>query len=44
MDDLDRRLIALLRHDARLPVASLAADLGVSRATIFRKIKQYGLN
>jgi len=33
MDDLDRRLIALLRHDARTPVATLAADLGVSRAT-----------
>lgn len=34
MDDLDRRLIAMLRHDARLPVASLAAALGVSRATV----------
>jgi DNA-binding Lrp family transcriptional regulator len=38
MDDLDRRLIALLRHDARLPVASLAADLGVSRATVKARI------
>ena len=34
MDDLDRKLIALLRHDARLPVASLAASLRVSRATV----------
>lgn len=38
MDDLDRRLIALLRHDARLPVASLAAHLGVSRATVRGRI------
>lgn len=34
MDDLDRKLIALLRHDSRLPVASLAAELGTSRATV----------
>ena len=34
LDDLDRQLIALLRTDARLPVAKLAARLGVSRATV----------
>lgn len=34
LDDLDHRLIALLRADARLPVSSLAATLGVSRATV----------
>jgi DNA-binding Lrp family transcriptional regulator len=34
MDDADRRLIAELRSDARLPVATLAARLGVSRATV----------
>ena len=33
MDDLDRKLIALLRHNARLPMSSLAAELNVSRAT-----------
>lgn len=33
LDDLDRRLIALLRTDARLPMAKLATDLGVTRAT-----------
>lgn len=33
LDDLDRRLIALLRTDARLPIAKLATDLGVTRAT-----------
>ncbi|MEQ8813224.1 MAG: Lrp/AsnC family transcriptional regulator [Thalassobaculum sp.] len=34
MDDTDRRLIAELRTDARMPVASLAGRLGVSRATV----------
>ncbi len=38
MDDLDYKMIALLRDDARRPVASLAAELGVSRATIKARI------
>ncbi len=38
MDDTDRRLIAELRSDARLPVATLAARLGVSRATVRNRI------
>ena len=33
MDDLDERLITLLRHDGRRSISDLAADLGVSRAT-----------
>jgi len=38
MDDTDRRLIAELRSDARLPVATLAARLGVSRATVRNRL------
>ena len=38
MDDLDRRLIGLLRQDSRLPVASLAAATNVSRATVKARI------
>jgi DNA-binding Lrp family transcriptional regulator len=34
MDDTDRRLIALLRDDARASVASLAKLLGVARGTV----------
>jgi DNA-binding Lrp family transcriptional regulator len=34
MDDLDQRLITMLRHDARLSVSDLAQALGVSRATV----------
>jgi len=34
MDDLDRRLIGLLRGNARAPVASLAKALKVARGTV----------
>ena len=34
MDDLDRRLIALLRKNGRRSVSDLALELGLSRATI----------
>ncbi|MBI4725059.1 MAG: Lrp/AsnC family transcriptional regulator [Rhodomicrobium sp.] len=38
MDDTDRRLLSLLHGNARLPVASLAAILGVSRATVQKRL------
>lgn len=38
LDDADRRLIAALRTDARTPVSSLAARLGLSRATVKARI------
>jgi DNA-binding Lrp family transcriptional regulator len=38
MDDIDRRLIELLRRDARLPVASLAKSLRMSRGAIQNRI------
>lgn len=38
MDDLDQTLLAALRQNARLPVSSLSAMTGVSRATISTRI------
>ncbi len=38
MDDLDQRLITLLRHDARRTISELAAALGTSRATVRARI------
>jgi DNA-binding Lrp family transcriptional regulator len=38
MDELDRKLVAALRQDARLPVASLAKALKVSRGTVQTRI------
>lgn len=40
MDDLDHRLIAKLRHDARASIADLAQALGVSRGTITNRISR----
>ena len=38
MDDLDHRLIAQLRHDARASVADLAKRLKVSRGTVSNRL------
>jgi DNA-binding Lrp family transcriptional regulator len=38
MDDTDRQLLALLRDNARLPVATLAKVLRVSRGTVQNRI------
>lgn len=38
MDDTDRQLIALLRDNARLPVATLAQLLKLSRGTVQNRI------
>lgn len=37
-DELDSRLIGLLRNDARMPNATLARILGVSRGTVQNRI------
>ena len=38
LDETDRKLVSLLRTNARLPVSSLAATLGVSRGTVQNRI------
>jgi len=38
MDDLDNKLISLLRHDARTPIATIAMTLNISRATAKSRI------
>jgi len=40
LDDLDQSLIALLRQDARLSVATLAQKLGVARGTITNRLRR----
>jgi len=40
IDELDQRLIALLRADSRTPAASLAKALKVSRGTIQNRIER----
>jgi DNA-binding Lrp family transcriptional regulator len=38
MDDLDGRIVSALRHDARLPLSDLAAQLDTSRTTLRARI------
>jgi DNA-binding Lrp family transcriptional regulator len=38
MDDTDRRLVSLLRENSRLPVATLASLLGISRGTVQNRL------
>lgn len=40
MDNLDRKLIAALRRDSRIPLSDLAANLGVARATVRARIEK----
>src|SRR4051812_4702659 len=40
IDDLDRRLVALLRADSRTPAATLAKTLKVSRGTVQNRIER----
>lgn len=37
-DELDRRLLALLQTNARLPAATLATKLGIARTTVVARI------
>ncbi len=40
MDDLDHRIISLLRHNARVAFSDLAGELDVSRATVRARIER----
>lgn len=40
MDDIDRRLVALLRDNARTPTAALAKALRVSRGTVQNRLEK----
>ena len=40
MDEIDQKLLALLRQDARLTVAALAQKLQVSRGTVTNRIRR----
>jgi DNA-binding Lrp family transcriptional regulator len=40
MDNIDRELIALLRDNARLAVATLAAKLRVARGTVQNRLSK----
>jgi Lrp/AsnC family transcriptional regulator, leucine-responsive regulatory protein len=40
MDDIDRRILDLLRADARMPVSEIARSVGLSSAPVARRIER----
>ncbi|WP_165470801.1 DUF977 family protein, partial [Klebsiella pneumoniae] len=44
MGDIDRRIITLLRDNARIPVSEIATRIGVSRATVQKHLDQMEAN
>lgn len=40
MDDLDRRLVELLKVNSRQPVTTLGRSLGLSRASVYARIER----
>lgn len=43
MDDLNSRIISLLRHNSRAALSDMAGELGVSRATVRARIERLQL-
>lgn len=44
MDDRDRRLISILRHDGRRSISDLAVETGLSRATVRARLERLEAN
>lgn len=40
MDEIDQRLLSILRHDGRRAISDIAAELGLSRATVRARIER----
>lgn len=38
LDEIDRKMIALLQQDARMPTGALARELGISRPTVNKRL------
>ena len=40
LDDVDRKIISYLQYDGRMPYTSIASELGITEATVRRRVKQ----
>lgn len=40
LDEVDRRIIARLQYDGRMPFTDIAAQLGISEGSVRRRVKQ----
>jgi DNA-binding Lrp family transcriptional regulator len=44
MNDIDQRLVSILRHDGRRSISDLALELGLSRATVRARLERLEAN
>jgi Lrp/AsnC family transcriptional regulator for asnA, asnC and gidA len=40
LDEIDRKIISYLQYDGRMPFTTIAAELGLTEATVRRRVKQ----
>jgi Lrp/AsnC family transcriptional regulator, regulator for asnA, asnC and gidA len=40
LDDIDRKIISFLQYDGRMPFTTLASELGITEATVRRRVNQ----
>ncbi len=40
LDELDRKIISFLQYDGRMPFTTIAAELGITEATVRRRVNQ----
>lgn len=40
LDDINRKIISFLQYDGRMPFTTIASELGITEATVRRRVKQ----
>lgn len=40
LDEIDRKIVSYLQYDGRMPFTAIAAELGLTEATVRRRVKQ----
>jgi Lrp/AsnC family transcriptional regulator for asnA, asnC and gidA len=40
LDEIDRKIISYLQYDGRMPFTNIASELGITEATVRRRVKQ----
>lgn len=44
LDDIDREIISLLQYDGRMPYTTIAKEVGITEATVRRRVQQFRNN
>jgi Lrp/AsnC family transcriptional regulator for asnA, asnC and gidA len=40
LDEIDRKIVSYLQYDGRMPYTTIASELGITEATVRRRVKQ----